>query len=272
MAKGRSSPRIKSVERALAVLRLFRSPETVLTLQDIAKQAGIPLTSTYRFVGQLVASGFLQESLTGEGFLLGPEILRLGSLYPDWGVLRRVARPVMERLSRESEESVVLAVRQNDAALAIESVESRHAVRLAVAVGERLPLVAGASGKLILAYAPPEEIEELVARASLVRVASRTPLSRRLLRQQLKLIRAQGYAVTESEVHEGARGISAPVRGPGGRVVAAVTLSGVAFRMADHRIPRLAELVVRAAQDISHRLAIGQDAAAPRPARRLSGS
>lgn len=247
--------RVKSVQRAIAVLRAFDRGETALSVQEISRRARIPLTSTYRFVDQLASERFLEAEGASGRFRLGPEILRLGLAARGGLDLRRIALPILERLAKTSGESVSLGVRSGDGAICVLAVESEHPVRLAVKAGEVLPLYAGTSGRVLLAFADRAEQERILRSTRLGRLASRTPTSRRWIRERLRLVRARGHEVTESEIHEGARGISAPVFDASGKAIAALTLSGVTFRMSDARVRELIPLVVQAAKELSERVA-----------------
>jgi DNA-binding IclR family transcriptional regulator len=120
-------------------------------------------------------------------------------------------------------------------------------------VGQRTPLHCTSNGKVLLAYASDAERDRLLG-APLARLTARTITDVRTLRAQLSEIRARGYAQTLEELEEGLNAVAAPVRGMSGDLVAALSVSGPAFRMRAVDLPRIGRLTVDAALAISRRL------------------
>jgi DNA-binding IclR family transcriptional regulator len=120
-------------------------------------------------------------------------------------------------------------------------------------VGRRTPLHATASGKALLAFAEPDEQSRMLS-APLTRCTRRTIVSERVLQDQLRTVRSRGYAQTFEELEEGLNAIAAPVRQADRRVVAALSVSGPAFRLRAVDFVRLGRLTLDAATAISRRL------------------
>jgi DNA-binding IclR family transcriptional regulator len=120
-------------------------------------------------------------------------------------------------------------------------------------VGQRTPLHCTSNGKVLLAFASDVERDRLL-RSPLPKLTSRTITDVKALRGQLAEIRARGYAQTMEELEEGLNAVAAPVRGMGGDLVAALSVSGPAFRMRAVDLPRIGKLAADAAQAVSRRL------------------
>jgi DNA-binding IclR family transcriptional regulator len=161
-----------------------------------------------------------------------------------------VARPVLAALAESARETVHLALREGLEALNVEQVAGPHIMGAASWVGRRTPLHCVANGKVLLAFAPPD-VQERVLAGPLPAVTPHTITAPAVLRDELHRVRAQGYAVALGEVEEGLHAVAAPVRGRDGLALAAVSVSGPSYRMPPERIAGLVALVVAAAADIA---------------------
>ena len=130
--------------------------------------------------------------------------------------------------------------------------QAAHAEHL-VALGEAHAAHAGATAKILLAYAEADEIERIL-QGPLLRYNDRTVVDPGMLRTQLKQIRDQGYAVSDGEVDEGVRGISAPVFKADGRITAGLSVVGPTYRLDDASIPAMVRLVREGAEAVTRKL------------------
>jgi DNA-binding IclR family transcriptional regulator len=163
-------PRVKSVDKALDLLLLL-ARSGPLPARDVAQRLGLPRSSAYRFLQTLERRGFAVRE-GREGFGLGATVLSIVNGSRPRRGLREAALPRMRRLSAEFGESVFLTVEQAGHAVVIEKVAPAVPVRLALDVGQRVPLNAGALGKILLAFGRPGAPERLPRR--LPRMSSRT--------------------------------------------------------------------------------------------------
>ncbi|MCS7246494.1 MAG: IclR family transcriptional regulator, partial [Thermomicrobium sp.] len=161
-----------------------------------------------------------------------------------------IARP----LARELGETIQLAVLQGREVLYVGKQEGTQWVRLASEVGTRLPAHATSLGKCLLAWLPPQELDQLLASGPLVALTPRTITDPEALRAELALVRAQGYALDRGETLPDVWCFGAPVRDANGSVVAALSISVPVTRISPTRAEELATTVQRAARELSHRL------------------
>ena len=236
------------LDRSAAILDAVE--RGIRTIPDISEETGLHRATAYRLVKALEAHGFL-TFVGGLGYRLGPHLLRLAATAMREQPLRDLARPALERLATVTGESAQLYVREGDHRVCIDSVESTSELRTIVEIGASLPLTAGSAGKIFLAWAP-DPLRDRLLRA--YRPATPAAPAREQLERQLGVARRQGWIQSAGERERGVGSVSAPVTGPQGTLLAAVSVSGPASRMGRIRAKRYAPAVVEAAREIEKAL------------------
>jgi DNA-binding IclR family transcriptional regulator len=173
-------------------------------------------------VAELVEWGALERVGRGR-YRIGLRLWQLGSLAPQARTLRDVALPFLNDLLEVTREVVHLVVRDGLWALYLERLMARPEVQVRSRVARRLPLHATGPGKVLLAYAAEDVVDEVIA-AGLPRLARNTITDPDALRTVLAGIRASGYCVSREETTNGASSVAAPVRDADGRVTAAISV------------------------------------------------
>jgi len=252
--EGASPTRNTTADRAIDILLLFNERQPVLTAIEVAEHLGMSPSTTYRYLSSLRASGLIEEGDTNGEFRLGPTVFQLARIARKGLGLSEIALPVMRELVAQTGESAILTRRSGLHVVCIERVESPHNVRLSYERGQILPLHAGASAKVLLAYLKPSEIDSVLSAEPLPRYTMHTVTDPEVLRSQLKAIRAAGYTVSDEEVDIGVRGVAAPILGQDRQVLAGISVAGPTFRLNDTILPTVIAAVSHAAQVISHRL------------------
>ena len=231
--------------RALAVLDAFDDDHPRLSLSDIARRAGLPLSTAHRLVAELERWRGLARRDDGR-YEVGRRIWDLGLLAPVHRELREVALPFMQDVFAATRENVHLAVREGRSALYVERISGTSAVPLASRAGSRLPLHATGVGKVLLAHAPAQvQVQVLL---SLPAVTAHTVTDPRRLRAQLAEVRRRGFARTVDEMTLGTSSLAVPVPEPGGGVLAAL---GLVVAGARRDLVRLAPALQVAARAIA---------------------
>lgn len=243
-----------TADRAIDVLLLFNEEQPVLTAEEVSERLGMPRSTTYRYLQSLRSYGLVEEGDTNGSFRLGPSVFRLARAARVGIGLPEIALPVMHDLVAQTGETALLTRRTDAHVVCIERVESTQRIRLSYERGHVLPLHAGASAKVLMAFLDPAEIEAVLSSGPFQRYTENTITDPALLRTQLETIRANGYAVTNGEVDEGVRGVAAPIFGPNKRIVAGLSVAGPAFRIDDTVLPDVIHAVQEAANRISNRL------------------
>lgn len=243
---------IQSVRRAAALLRAL-GDEQALGVSELGRRTGLHKSTASRLLATLEHEGLVEREPGSERYRLGFEIARLAGLAVHLGDIRTVARPVLVALAEAAQETVHLALRDGLEVVNVEQVAGPHIMGAANWLGRRTPLHCVANGKVLLAFAPPD-VQERVLAGPLVTVTPHTINEPAALRHELDRVRIQGYAVALGEVEEGLHAVAAPVRGRDGTALAAVSVSGPSYRIPPARIAELGALVMSAADDIAARL------------------
>ncbi len=244
----------------MELLLAFLDGSPFLSVPELAARTALPTSTVYRLLSAMRQRGLMDLDPVAHKYRLGPTLFRLGVLAGGQTDLRRAARPVMVRLAAASGESSFLSIRSGNESVYIESAESPNVVRFTAPLGRATPLHAGASAKCILAFLPEDERAELIRRLTLTALAPNTITSRPKLLARLALIRERGYDFSEEEVSQGAWGLATPVFGEGRRILGALTIAGLRFRLNLKRLPELTQLVRTSAEELSgqfHPVAVG---------------
>ncbi|MPQ97430.1 helix-turn-helix domain-containing protein [Modestobacter sp. I12A-02628] len=235
------------IDRALGLLGAFDPDHRRLTLSELGRRAGLPLSTARRQAERLVAWGALERTAAGE-YVVGLRLWEIASLAPRAVGLREVARPFMEDLYEATRHHVLLAVLDGDDALLVERRSSSRAVTVAYQVGERLPLHCTGVGLVLLAHASSELQARVCAGEVGVTPTAPAPDPARL-RQSLQRIRHTGVAVLAREFPAPVVSVAAALRGEGDRVVAALSIvvpaGGASFRMVEPAVRAAARAVSR---------------------------
>jgi DNA-binding IclR family transcriptional regulator len=218
-----------TADKVLDVLLLFEEAWPELSADEICELIDAPRSTTYRYIRTLRDKGFLEKSTTG-GFRLGPRLLQLGRIARSRLDISDIALPVMEDIARQSRETVLLTRLFGSNAVCVERIEGPQTVRISFDLGQVQPLHAGASSKILLAFVDEERWDEHL-RLPLERFTEYTTTDPDALKEDLRQIRRQGYCVSDSEVDIGARAVAVPIRNRRGRIVAALSVTGPAFRI-----------------------------------------
>jgi DNA-binding IclR family transcriptional regulator len=209
MAGNTGVPGTTVTSRILALLGAFDARHRELTLSDLARRANVAIPTAHRLVGELTEGGALRRTEAGT-YVVGRKLWDIGLLAPVARELREVAVPFLHDLYGATLETVHLAVREDDHVLYLETLSGHRSVPVVSTVGSRLPMHATGVGKVLLAYAPPE-VRQRVLAGPLPRFLPRTITSPPVLARQLERVRADGYATTDEEMTPGARSVGVPI-------------------------------------------------------------
>lgn len=242
-----------TLSKALQVLGCFTPERRRLTLAEIVDATALPRATAHRFLRALAANGLLDQDRARGEYRLGLRLFALGSIALANLDLHREAGPAIDRLTRLSGESVHLALFDGFNVVVVARKDSDASRRSVVTEIEQAPAHCTAVGKAALAFQDSAAVDRLCA-AGLPRFTPTTLCDRAALRAALAQIARRGYAIDDGEHRPGVRCIGAPIRDAGGRVFAAISVTGAAARMPTKRVASLAPLVVDAADAISRRL------------------
>ncbi|MEJ8278100.1 IclR family transcriptional regulator [Pseudonocardia spirodelae] len=210
------------IVRALGLLDAFGPDRPALTLSELARHAGVPLSTAHRLVADLARCGALERDDAGR-YRIGLRLWELGALAPRGQALRETALPFLEDLSRITRENVQLAVREGAEVVFVERLAGSAAVPVHTRVGGRFALTATGVGLVLLAHSPPELQDEVLA-GRIERFTPFTVTDPGRLRRMLADIRRDGHSVSDRQVTDDSLSVGAPLHDARGHVVAALSL------------------------------------------------
>ena len=254
---GRSALPGRSVtSRALGLLDAFGPAHPRLTLSELAHRSGTPLATAHRLVGELTTWGALSRRPDGR-YEVGRKLWDLGLLAPVQLELRQVASAFLLDVHTATRDTVHLAVREGLRALYVERISGRESVPVVSAVGSRLPLHTTGVGKVLLAAAPEDVVEQALREPSRETPHSVTDPAQ--LRRELDDVRRHGFALTSQEMSLGTASVAVPVRVD--RVSGPLVVAALGIVVPVHRrdVVRLVPVLEVAARGIGRSLARSPD-------------
>jgi DNA-binding IclR family transcriptional regulator len=201
---------VTGAERVLLVLAALASHGKAMSVKDLLAVTGLAQSTLYRQIALLKRWGFVAEN--AGYYAPGPISLQLALGFDVNSLLVEASRSEMQQLARASQESIGLVVAVKHQVMCLEMVDSQHSLRCSFEKGRAVPLKAGASAKSLLAFMADKARAEV-----LDSVFDNDPVGRCAIEAELQQIRAQGYAVSDSEVDPGVWGVSAPIFHRSGR-------------------------------------------------------
>lgn len=252
-AKESKSAPVGVVVKVLRILEALHDSPSGLQLKQISSQTAINKSTAYRFLAHLEGAGYLYRD-DGGAYVIGPKLARLGSGTNYEETLRKISRPILQKLWETTGETANLSVLDGREVLYLDVIESSHTFRLASQVGSRRPIYCTSLGKAIMSYLPAEEAGDLLASMTFERQTPRTIVGRMKLKKELAKIRQRGYALDDEEAVMGARCVAAPIFDANGKVAASISVSGPITRITATKVAVMASLVKDAGAAISARL------------------
>jgi IclR family acetate operon transcriptional repressor len=243
---------VRSVARAMRALELI-AESGELGVTDLGRRLGVHKATASRLAATLAEGGLIERDPVTDRYRVGFGLIRLVGAAMASIDLVRTARPVLEELAERTRETVNIGVPSRDGVVYVDQVSSAHLIASTNWVGRRTPLHCSSSGKVFLAHMPEPERRQALARP-LEALTGQTVTDPARLCRELEEVRVRGYATIQDELEQGLNAVAAPVRQIGGGVVAAVSVSGPAFRVRSVDLARLGRLTIDAAGAVSRRL------------------
>ena len=253
--KEKSEYIIQAVDHALDLLEQFHDEVDELGVTELSKRLKLHKNNVFRLLATLESRGYIEQNRVTENYRLGLKTLQLGQTFIRQMGLLRQARPVLESLVEQCNETSYVAILKDLHIVYLDVVETNLTVRVVPRVGARLPAYCTAAGKVQLAYMTDEELDNYFPQRELKRFTPNTITDKDALKLHLQKVAEQGYAIDNEELDLGVRCVGAPIRDYTRRIVGAVSVSGPSMRFSDERLAKeLIPLVTRAAEEISTKL------------------
>ncbi|OBG44804.1 IclR family transcriptional regulator [Mycobacterium alsense] len=209
--------------RALRLLETFTPDRQELSLSELARRAGLPLSTAHRLALDLLAWGAIERDERTGLFHIGLRLWEIASLAPRGLVLREIALPVMEDLAQVTHENVQLGVREGSELVFVERIRSQESVQVRTRVGGRFAMPATGLGLALLAYAP-SHVQEEVCASPMERYTERTICDPVVLRRTLAKVRQTGIAISDRQISLDTLSVAAPIFDNARNVHAAISV------------------------------------------------
>jgi len=252
----------KSLVKALRLIEALARSETPRGVSDLARELGLNKSNVHRILDTLCEHNYVvQHEATGL-YQLNLKLFELGSRLLTRLHLKEVAQPWLSRVMEQTGESCHLMVYQDGEVIYLDKIENRLPVRAVTEIGARAPATCVASGKILLAYRPQEEVNRVLR--NLKRYTPKTIADPVVLQREIDSARRVGFATNREGWREGVCGAAAPILIGHDSAIAAIAILGPAKRLTLKRLQECGVILAAAARGISKEL--GYDPAPPKQA------
>ncbi|GIE75489.1 IclR family transcriptional regulator [Actinoplanes philippinensis] len=243
---------VQSVDRALSILEILARRRGA-GVTEIGRELGVHKSTAFRLLAALEARGFVEQAQERGTYRLGLGVVRLAGAVTAQLDLSRQGHEACDRLAADLGETVNIAILDSNRAVNITQSRGAASVTSHNWVGRQTPLHATSSGKILLAHAPAPVLAAVLAEPP-ERFTDATVTGETELAAELDRARERGWAFTAEEYEVGLNAVAAPIRGADGAVVAALSISGPAYRLDRDAFPAVAKRVIAAAGEVSARM------------------
>ena len=261
---GRSRPSnlVQTLERASFILDILGQSPQGISIKDLSDRMHLPKGTTHRLLSSLSYFGYVRQDQNTKNYFLGFKLVELGNLLLGQLDLRKEAEPFLRDLAERTRETVHLVILDGSEIVYLDKLETEpHSggLRMASRVGSRNPAHSCAVGKVLMAHLPAAALAKMVEERGLPKRTANTITDFDQLKAHMALVRKQGYAIDDEENERGIRCVGAPIFNEAGRVVAAISVSGPAFRVTKKTVQEiLRKEVMATAHRISRKLGFTQ--------------
>jgi len=242
-----------SVKKAFKILHAISDAPNGLGITDLSKKLKIGKSTIHGITMALEEMGVLVRDLIHKRYTLGYSLLELCRTTYGKIELKEIARKSMEKLMETIGETVFLGVLNGDHVTILDVVESRNEMKITSPPGTRLPLLAGATGRVLLSQIQNEKAKEMIQKKGLVRYTSKTVMDHRQFLKEIEQARKQGYAVDDEEYMAGVRAVAAPLPWASSPP-AALWVVGFSSTLDDHKIKTVIREIQETVQEIKQSL------------------
>jgi DNA-binding IclR family transcriptional regulator len=242
-----------SVKKAFAILNAVSSSRQGMGVSELAKKLKLAKSTVHGMTSTLEELGAVMRDPRTKKYKLGFTLQEIGRSAYSQIDLKTAARPVTEGLMEKTGTSIFLGVLNWDHVSILDIVEARQDLNITAPVGSNIPLLAGAVGKVFLAYMAKDQAARVIKSGSLPRFTDNSIIDPELYCEELEQVRKKGYAVDDEEYIRGVRAVASPLMGLG-QLRSAIWAVGFKTSLDDDKLKGLANDTQQAAEAISRRI------------------
>lgn len=222
---------VQSLERALTILNTLSDYPDGIQIARLTELVGLSKSTTHRLLATLSSMNYVVKDPENDKYKLGLQVLFLSRNILNQNNIVSTARPYLEKLSAEINETVHLCVEDLGEITYIDKIESNQTIRMYSRIGSRAPMYCTAVGKILYSGMDPDYFEQSIAKVNFQRKTPKTITSVEELRHEVTKVKQQGFALDDIENEEGIRCIAAPIYNHEGKIVASFSISGPSNRV-----------------------------------------
>lgn len=249
-----------TVTRVVHLLQCLAEADD-LSLTELSQRLGLPPSTIHRLLQLLAQHDLVERAPNGQRYRSGVEFFRLASLIQEKTDILSIAEPILRSVVDACDEVTVLIryLPATKRVMAVKLANCTHPLRYNIPLFEPSTMLWGATGRSVLAFLRPEEIDFALAEAHVSPVTAQRLPSREEFMRELKRIRNAGYVCTHGQKMPGATGLGAPIFGGNGHVIGSVCITVPQARFDRKSEPKLAKLAMNAAARLSKALGFRGD-------------
>lgn len=226
---------VQAIERAFAVLETFSYKDRELGITEIGRMINLPKPTVSRLVATMEGLGYLRKNEDTKRYLLGSKILTLGSIAKTSYDIVSISTTVLKKLRNDSRETVYINIIDKNERVCLDCFSGLNAVRIAVEIGQRAPLYAGADSRMLLASLSDNELEDYLKNTPLKYFTPNTITDPEELRRKIIEDRESECTFSAGECHQGSVCVTAPIKNGEGKIIASLSIAfpeigGVSFK------------------------------------------
>ncbi|WP_024510938.1 IclR family transcriptional regulator C-terminal domain-containing protein [Bradyrhizobium sp. ARR65] len=245
---------VQSVDRALQIMETLAEDDEGYRLTDLAIRTGLSPSTVHRLLTTLENRRFVQFDREESKWHIGAQSFVVGSTFVRRRNFAAQALPYLRKLRDQTRETANLAVVDDESIIVVSRIESREIMRSLTKVGGRVAMIASGLGKAVLATYSDADVNAIIRRQGMPRLTEKSIVRPGELFKELEAVRRQGYAVDDEEARLGLRCVAAVVFNDCGEPFAAISVSGMADRLTDERLPEIGAIVREVAAELTAEL------------------
>ena len=245
---------MSTIDKAVALLEILAVSKTEMSIRELEKQSQISKSTIHRILQNLHQRGWVAQNTETERYNIGLRFLFLYNTDSFYRHFLDIARPLMDQLVFATRQTALISVLDKSEGYCIFTKTPPTLLQYAAYPGMRFPIYAGATGKVLLAFAP-ENIREKVLSDNKIQVAPNTIIDERLLREEIEKIRRDGYAFSTKELQNQTSGVSVPILTANGELIAQFGIAGPAADF-ENKFESMLEEVQKAAKAFNDALTV----------------
>lgn len=249
-----SEKAVQTLDRALDILEILAVQKNGLGVTEIGNLSGLHKSTAHRLIKALCERGYVEKASESGTYKLGMKIIEISSIHLNSIELKTEATPFLRQLASETGQPVHLATFIDGEVIYIEKIDTLNTIRMYSQIGKRVPIYCSAVGKALLSGMSENEALICIGDIIFSKLTPNTIIDKSVLIKEIESTRQKGWAVDNEEHEEGIRCIAAPIYDYRGKVIAAVSASGLKHIISPELDKEISQYVIKAAGEISKRM------------------